>query len=142
MRTTDERFNSKYTKSENGCWLWTASVSTGGYGNFSLDGGTHPAHRVAYEANIGPIPDGLELDHLCRTRNCVNPNHLEIVTHIENVRRGNSGLYQRSKTHCKKGHPYFGRNLYIYPGGSKRACKACVAASARRHRKRLEEKTI
>jgi hypothetical protein len=76
-------------------------------------------HRYNYEQQVGPIPDGMELDHTCRVRNCVNINHLEPVSHAENVRR-----YQALKETCPKGHPYSGENLYITSKGA-RACRQC-----------------
>lgn len=69
------------------CWLWTGYVAAGGYGEFHLAGRTRKAHRVAYELLVGPVPEGLDLDHLCRVRRCVNPEHLEPVTRQENLRR-------------------------------------------------------
>lgn len=80
------------------------------------------AHRVAYEEIMGPVPEGLELDHLCRTRSCVNPSHLEPVTHRENMNRGD--VATRRKTHCPKGHPYDEENTGIYNGY--RNCRACA----------------
>lgn len=71
-----------------GCWLWTGTIAPNGYGYFAIKGRSQQAHRVAYELLVGPIPDGLDLDHLCRVRACVNPDHLEPVTRSENNRRG------------------------------------------------------
>ena len=71
------------------CWNWTAAIFKGlGYGKFNFNGKTCYAHRVSYELHVGEIPSGLQIDHLCRNRKCVNPDHLEPVTHIENIRRG------------------------------------------------------
>lgn len=128
-----ERFEKKYVPEPNsGCWLWMAARTPTGYGNF-WDGRTMArAHRVAFKALRGPIPDGLELDHLCRTRCCVNPWHLEPVSHIENVRRGEVGAVlaasaarERSKTHCPTGHEYSEANTYRGPNG-KRRCRTCA----------------
>ena len=84
------------------------------------------AHRVAYELQVGPIPVGLQLDHLCRVRSCVNPAHLEPVTSAENTRRGLRAM----KTHCPQGHPYAGENLLIRPTGQRR-CRTCHLAGKR-----------
>lgn len=97
------------------------------------------AHREAYKAFKGEIPDGLELDHLCRVRNCVNPDHLEPVTRLENARRGigglMAGLRQRAKTHCPAGHPYAPENTYFRANGN-RMCVTCNAAWCRRNYER------
>lgn len=111
------------------CWEWTGPLSTYGYGDFRPIRNRHVgAHRYAYEALVGPIPDGLELDHLCRNRACVNPDHLEPVTHAENLRRAPYGAadFQRRKTHCPQGHPYSGDNLLVYSG--RRNCRTCLNA--------------
>lgn len=129
--TTTKRFWAKVDKNgPNGCWLWTAAKLQGpgggrGYGVFGIKGKNKPAHRVAYEILVGPIPDGLTLDHLCRVRHCVNPHHLEPVTNRENVLRG-VGITARlhRQTHCKRGHPFDENNTYINPSGY-RQCKAC-----------------
>lgn len=111
------------------CWEWTACKNHLGYGQIGLgrrDQGLGMAHRVAYELLVGPIPEGLELDHLCRNPSCVNPDHLEPVTHAENMRRApyDAPASKRAKTHCLQGHPYSGENLYVNPKGS-RECRAC-----------------
>jgi hypothetical protein len=118
-----------------GCWPWLAAT-TNGYG-VAWDGDRQvPAHRLMYELLVGPIPAGLELDHLCRNHGCVRPDHLEPVSHAENVRRGESGAHQRRKTHCPQGHEYTEENTYQYRGW--RVCRQCrlarVAAAYRRKR--------
>lgn len=124
-----------------GCWLWTGYVNkNSGYGMWSYWVGgntrTEYAHRFAYTILVGPIPDGLVLDHRCYVKTCVNPDHLEAVTQKENLlrrRTGNGGAeFQRRKTHCAKGHPYSGENLTLLANG-KRGCKACA-------RERMREK--
>ena len=87
------RFDAKHTKYENGCWLWTGGIQPKGYGTFRFRGKHYLAHRAAYEMFVGPIPDGLEIDHTCCVRHCVNPDHLEPVTPSENVLRS----YRRRK---------------------------------------------
>jgi hypothetical protein len=124
---TPEGFWSRVTKTES-CWLWTGMANANGYGMCNrapTHGRLAAAHRVAYELLVGPIPDGLELDHLCRVRNCVNPTHLEPVTGAENRRR--AGL---AKTHCPQGHEYTTENTYLKPTGG-RQCRACNRPAAR-----------
>lgn len=132
MRTREERFWSKVQKTDT-CWLWSGCILTTGYGQFSVaDGKRVSAHRFSYELLVGPIPDGLDLDHVrargCTNRHCVNPDHLEPVTRGENIRRGQTGLVrgsqQRAKTHCPRGHEYTPENTYIPPGGG-RECVDC-----------------
>lgn len=117
-----------------GCWLWRATLDTAGYGRFRAAEARSmvSAHRRAYMRLVGPIPEGLVLDHLCRVRNCVNPAHLEPVTHEENCRRGENA--QRDKTHCPQGHPYDEANTYIYPSDGRRACRRCHREAVRRSR--------
>ena len=124
---------------ETGCWEWSAARTQGGYGVFWFDGKQHYAHRVAYELVKGKIPEGLELDHLCRHRACVRPDHLEAVTHKENLLRGETfQAANAAKTHCPQGHPYSGDNLYVTPDGE-RECRTCRAESARRYRARKKK---
>lgn len=130
-RPPSERFWSKVDKNGplwNGvpCWLWTAATNGDGYGKFGGGGTAREqmgAHRWSYEALIGPILPGLELDHLCHNRLCVNPSHLEPVTTQENIRRGQGGQHQAIKTHCPKGHPYDLLNTDFRNG--RRSCRAC-----------------
>lgn len=114
------------TGGANGCWLWTGMLSTSGYGQF---GKRIAAHRFAYEFAVGPIPNGLQLDHLCRVRNCVNPSHLEPVDPWENWRRGESpAAVNRRKTHCKRGHAFDEANTawaLNARGKAYRWCRAC-----------------
>ncbi|KKL58908.1 hypothetical protein LCGC14_2220650 [marine sediment metagenome] len=124
-RPSEERFWSKVVFPEDSdCWLWAASINNNGYGEFWAGDKYVKAHRWAYEYLIGPIPAGLTIDHLCRNRPCVNPAHMEAVTHAENVRRGARAAAFRNKTHCPRGHPYSEENTYITASGWRR-CRAC-----------------
>lgn len=135
----EARFWSKVEVDESGCWRWTGARAHG-YGRFwagRRSAAGHPsaemAHRFAYELLVGQIPDGLEIDHLCRNRACVNPAHLEPVTRLINQRRGNAPMQaQRKQTHCKRGHAFDDENTYIWRG--MRRCRRCQAADARRYR--------
>ena len=90
-----------------GCWEWIRSCSSGGYGHAWIDGGHIYAHRLSYEVHKGKIPDGLTIDHLCRNRKCVNPEHLEAVTRRVNNLRGTSpSAWNYRKTHCISGHEF------------------------------------
>lgn len=115
---------------ETGCRIWTGTLDRDGYGRFFIEGRRFAAHRVAYTWSRGLIPDDLTVDHLCRNRACVQPEHLEVVTNRENIARGNAGLFNRSKTHCKQGHPLQGDNLYVRDTG--RGCRECIRESSRR----------
>ena len=123
------RFWAKVDKTD-GCWTWIASQSLG-YGRFTQHGGgtTHMAHRLAYEALRGSIPEGRQLDHLCRVRNCVRPDHLEPVTPRENTMRSPiaPASVNAARTHCSSGHELNDANTYrrIRPGGG-RACRVCL----------------
>lgn len=106
------------------CWLWTA-FRYQGYGRLRLAGfKTRKAHRIVYELLRGPIPEGLEPDHLCLIRSCVNPDHLEPVTRLENIRRSHTtGSGNGTKSHCPRGHEYTPENIYLWRG--KRICRTC-----------------
>ena len=107
------------------CWPWTGSVISTGYGNLSFDGRYQLAHRVSYQLTSGAVPAGLELDHLCRNPVCVNPAHLEAVTHRENIHRGVGwgGRHARAAA-CPTGHPYDEANTGVKKNG-RRFCRAC-----------------
>ncbi len=130
----EDRFWAKVSKGPGlfDCWEWTASRNTKGYGQFGLRGRRLMAHRLSYEWLIGPIGEGLQIDHLCRVRNCVNPAHLEPVTCKENLRRGEGPAARNTrKATCPHGHPYAGDNLYVSTDG-KRRCRECHRSANRR----------
>jgi hypothetical protein len=108
------------------CWIYRKKPTERGYCQMRMPDGSQPtAHRAFYMELVGPIPDGLTIDHLCKVRNCVNPDHLEPVSRGENTLRGNSPHAQNArKTHCLNGHLYDEQNTYITPRGE-RACRAC-----------------
>ena len=125
---------------DSGCWIWTASLMPGGYAQFFLRGRPRLGHRIAWLHYYGPTPHGTELDHLCRLRHCVNPDHLEPVSHTENVRRSRvlvenrglaphvelpRGVANKNKTHCHRGHEYTPENTIQRPEGWRR-CRTCT----------------
>lgn len=142
MPTLDDLLAKALPEPNSGCLLWTGAVNAYGYGLVNIQGQSRLAHRTIYKMACGPVPDGLDLDHLCRVRCCVNPAHLEPVTRLENARRGICGEVtasrQRAKTHCPQGHPYAGSNLYVGPTG-RRGCRACRGAQAKAHQLRKAE---
>ena len=140
-----ERFLSRFDPRNDGCWLWTGTPLKGGYGQITVDGHTYVAHRYSYELFIGPIPDGLELDHTCHNplscqsgdacphRSCVNPWHLEPVTkQVNSLRSGNPELTRgrtKLRTHCKRGHEFSETNIrwgYGENGHRTRSCLICM----------------
>lgn len=125
-RTVKVRFMS-FVRHESDCWIWIGGISTNTkYGVFWLDGKSMAAHRVSYELYKGKIPTGLQIDHLCRNRACVNPDHLEPVTCKENLLRGET---LNARTHCPKGHPRTEDNLRkgrrVSKGYVLRGCRLC-----------------
>lgn len=133
MKVLRPPFWSRVEKTES-CWLWMGLKNQYGYAMYS----GVSAHRLTYEALVGPIPHGLQLDHLCRVRHCVNPAHLEPVTHAENVRRGLAGQANASKTHCPHGHPYDEQNTRRHNG--KRFCRRCNTQRVSQLRNQEKEK--
>ena len=139
MQTDMERFMEKVMPEPNsGCWLWTGGCTGAGYGQLSFNGKQVAAHRWFYEQFRHPIPDypaGI-LDHLCRVRCCVNPAHLEVVSNRTNVLRGVGYTAENArKTHCPRGHPYSGKNLYNRANGS-RHCRECQYGYSRKYREK------
>lgn len=129
-----ERIRVRVRPDASGCWLWSGPLTRDGYGLVGKGGkgtGMFLVHRVVYEAVCGPIPAGLEIDHLCRVRACCNPAHLEAVTRKENVRRGLRGPGS-SRSHCFRGHVLAGENI----AGPDRHCRICARERQRRYEER------
>ncbi len=133
------RFWEKVEASPGDCWNWTGAKSHD-YGCFWEGTRVVGAHRFLWEQVNGAVPEGLELDHLCRNPACVNPQHLEVVTRRENILRGMlpeiNKQHQLSKTYCPRGHAYDNENTYIIPSNGSRVCRVCKAATRKRWRAR------
>lgn len=132
-----DRIRARVQVDANGCWIWQGGVKSTGYGAISVRNRMRNAYAVAYEVFKGTVPKGLELDHLCRVRLCVNPDHLEAVTHRENVLRGTSPAAAHAvKTHCPRGHEYAGNNLKVFVRrtATQRRCAQCHLESKRKSR--------
>lgn len=130
-KNPEKRFWAYVDKQSNGCWLWTGYL-TNGYGRFKIHGERIMAHRWIYEKEKGAIPEGYEIDHICRQRNCVNPEHLEIVTPRENMARSlNQGARALREDKCIHGHDYTVENTYYSPRGYRR-CRACMRIKDRK----------
>lgn len=123
------------------CWIWMGGKDSAGYGRTYIGGKAEGksiyriAHRIIYELFRGTDISGLELDHICRNKICVNPDHLDPVTHLENVRRGISGQYLRKRTHCPSGHEYSTSNTSFYK--NMRSCKTCKRIKRRNRRQKI-----
>lgn len=136
--STLDRFVKKV--SFDGCWNWKASKDNDGYGNFWFKSKIYLAHRASYEMFVGSIQDGMTLDHICRNRSCVNPNHLRQMSLKENILCGDGVCAKKLKqTHCVRGHELSGYNLMnrVRNGNVNRSCRIC-----KNERKREREKNI
>lgn len=110
---------------DDGCWVWQGATDTSGYGRLRWNGKHESVHRLVWKLLVADVAADDELDHLCRNRLCCNPDHLEPVSGRENTLRGQGITAQLARqTHCKRGHPLSGDNLYVYPNG-KRLCRTC-----------------
>lgn len=148
-RSDYERFIEKTRRVESGCIEEAGGLNGVGYGQFYRgkrevgDTGKTYAHRWAYEHYVGPIPEGMHLDHLCRNRKCCNPDHLEPVTPRENILRGVAPAAEHAKkTECPAGHKYEGDNLYLHPVKGQRICRACGRIRAKQKRDRLKQQKL
>ncbi|HEY1105142.1 MULTISPECIES: HNH endonuclease signature motif containing protein [Streptomyces] len=131
-----DRFLASTEAGPGGCWQWTGYLMPNGYARISVDGERQYAHRVAYEAFVAPIPAGLVIDHLCRNRGCVNPDHLDAVTQRVNVLRGESHAAARARqVACIRGHRFDHANTYRATNGT-RKCRRCRANARSRARSR------
>ena len=119
-------------------WLWNDPPGTEGYAQVHYNGRSRHVHRLMYELLVGAVPEGLVLDHLCRERTCVRPDHLEPVTNRENILRGVSPSARNAvKTHCVHGHEFTQENTYAYTRLGKRECRTCKRIRARHRRARV-----
>lgn len=125
----------------NDCLIWNGARSKAGYGQKRVNGKLEYTHRLAAERRFGPIPEGMQVDHLCRNRACYNPAHLEIVTQQENVRRGEAGQHKkalRQRQHCGRGHELTPENVYLTRSGA-RECRTCKNEWQREYRRQKRE---
>ncbi|MHC4951671.1 MAG: HNH endonuclease signature motif containing protein [Planctomycetota bacterium] len=134
----NERIFRRVCVDENECWLWLGYTDRDGYATISISNWPHKAHRIVYQMFNGLLSEGLTIDHLCRVRRCLNPKHMEPVTNVENVMRGESIPAQFARnTHCKYGHPFDKENTYYRLTGGRR-CRECARRSWREwNKKRL-----
>jgi hypothetical protein len=144
-----QAFDEKIVKTNEGCWRWNGAKNHDGYAMLKDE----IAHRWSYQRYIGPLVQGLEIDHVCGVRDCVNPKHLEQVTHLVNIRRAIAkgsydkcrnylGDFQSRKKHCKRGHPYSGDNLKIeiYKDIVARRCRTCEDMKFKKYKRSIREK--
>lgn len=138
--TLDDLFDRASPEPMSGCWLWEGANKSTAYGRISYQGRNDYAHRVAVLLSGRTIPPGMEVDHLCRVRCCINPGHLEVVTAAENIRRGQTGQVHAQRmaalTHCNRGHPWTEANTYhsTRNGKPRRSCRACRTLTMEKYR--------
>lgn len=142
-----ERIDRKSGRVWNGseCWRWIGAPTGAGYGMVEVDGRNVLAHRFSYEHFVGPIPEGLTIDHRCRNTMCVRPDHLRAVTHRVNVLAGTSPMAKHAvATHCKHGHAFDEANTYwiLSHHAGRRACRKCKARCERARQKRIRERSV
>lgn len=125
-----DRYRHRLVAQDDGCWVWHGS-SMNGYGRINYEGKIWLAHRLFYTLLVGSIPDGKVIDHLCRVRNCLNPEHMEVTTQQVNVKRGLMGVLRPRPTHCPSGHAYEDPNIYYAPKGY-RVCRTCKRIKGRK----------
>ena len=137
---TSDFWNNIQIGKANECWTWTGYLNLDGYGRYNFGGKRVLVHRLAYELEIGTIPDGLCIDHLCRNRACCNPKHMEPVDNITNILRGDGWTAKNArKTHCPEGHAYSGKNLWTDKDG-RRHCRICLTNIQRLYRKNKRQR--
>lgn len=129
-------FDKAIPEPNSGCVLWLGALNKDGYSNFSFRGRSDLGHRASYILHRGEIPDDREIDHTCRVRCCVNPDHLELVTRAQNLARSPLCLPNRraAQTHCVNGHLFDEVNTYLDPNNGKRVCRTCKRLRMRRYR--------
>jgi hypothetical protein len=142
VRSSDiDRFKSKIKiNARSGCWIWCGHIEKNRYGRFALAGRMRWAHICSYRMFVGEVGEGLELDHLCRNPACVNPSHLEAVTHKTNMERAElagagAAAFHKRKTHCPSGHQYAGENLVTW--GNYRYCRICQSKYKKAYKERM-----
>ena len=135
MKTIRDRIAEKLAITAAGCWVFAGATTSRGYGSIRIDGDSRSVHVVMYELDNGPVPDGLELDHLCRNRPCCNPAHLEPVTSLENWERGEApSRINALRTHCVHGHALTGANVRTVHRKGRKPSRACVTCHRQRNR--------